>query len=216
MRTYDAVIFDLDGTLLNTLEDLTDAVNAVMRAHGFQTRSMEEVRSFVGNGVRRLMELVVPETVTGEAFEAVMEEYRSYYTQHCQNKTGAYEGILPLLETLREKGYALAIVSNKNEEAVCELNRLYFQELIKTAIGQREGIRRKPAPDTVLQALQELGIPKERAVYVGDSEVDFATANNCGMDCVLVSWGFRTEKELAKLTPKARIARPEQLLDVLE
>ena len=215
MKRYDTVIFDLDGTLLNTLEDLADAVNYVMRANAYPERTIDEVRRFVGNGIRRLMELAVPEGVNGETFERVFEEFKSYYTEHCQIKTCAYEGIMPLLDKLYGAGYAMAIVSNKNHAAVCELNELYFKKYIEVAIGQKDGIRKKPAPDTVLQALKELGKEKETAIYVGDSEVDFATAENSGMDCVLVSWGFRTVEELAVFTPKAMIDRPEQLLDLV-
>ena len=213
MKRYDTVIFDLDGTLLNTLEDLADAVNYVMRANAYPERTIDEVRRFVGNGIRRLMELAVPEGVTGEDFERVFEEFKSYYTEHCQIKTCAYEGIMPLLEKLYADGYAMAIVSNKNHAAVCELNTLYFKKYIEVAIGQQDGIRKKPAPDTVLQALKELGKEKDSAIYVGDSEVDFATAENSEMDCALVTWGFRTPEELAEFTPKAMIDRPEQLLD---
>ena len=216
MKKYDTVIFDLDGTLLNTLEDLADAVNFVMREHQYPERTIDEVRRFVGNGIRRLMEQAVPETVSGDEFEQVFEQFKNYYTEHCQIKTCAYDGIMPLLEDLYEKGYAMAIVSNKNHAAVCELNDIYFKEYIKVAIGQKDGIRKKPAPDTVIQALKELGKEKETAIYVGDSEVDFATAENTGMDCVLVTWGFRTVEELAEFSPTAFINRPEELLGVLE
>lgn len=216
MKNYDTVIFDLDGTLLNTLEDLADAVNFVMRANQYPERTIEEVRHFVGNGIRRLMEQAVPEHVIGEEFERVFEEFKNYYTEHCQIKTCAYEGIMSLLSCLYEKRYAMAIVSNKNHAAVCELNDIYFKEYINVAIGQKDGIRKKPAPDTVIQALKELGKDKEKAIYVGDSEVDFATAKNSGMDCALVTWGFRTVEELAEFSPTAFIDKPEELLGVLE
>lgn len=216
MKKYDTVIFDLDGTLLNTLEDLADAVNAVMKSHDYPERTLDEVRRFVGNGIRRLMELAVPEGVTGEEFEQVFKEFRTYYTAHCQIKTRAYDGVMELLEKLSNQGISMAIVSNKNHAAVCELNKLYFEEYIQVSIGQQDGVRKKPAPDTVFQALKELGVSAERAVYVGDSEVDFMTAENSGMHCVLVSWGFRTKEELADCTPKVMIDRPEELLEVLE
>ena len=215
MRKYDTVIFDLDGTLLNTLEDLKDAVNYVMRQNGYPERTLEEVRHFVGNGIRKLMERAVPENVKGETFERVFEEFRSFYTAHCQEKTCAYEGIVSLLQELKKQGIALAIVSNKNHAAVCELNEIYFKEYIKVAIGQRDGIRKKPAPDTVLQALKELGKEKETALYVGDSEVDYQTAGNTGMDCVLVTWGFRTVEELSEFKPYVFISKPEELLRVI-
>ena len=216
MKNYDTVIFDLDGTLLNTLEDLADAVNFVMRANQYPERTVEEVRCFVGNGIRRLMEQAVPKHVIGEEFERVFEEFKNYYTEHCQINTCAYEGIMSLLSCLYEKRYAMAIVSNKNHAAVCELNDIYFKEYINVAIGQKDGIRKKPAPDTVIQALKELGKDKEKAIYVGDSEVDFATAKNSGMDSALVTWGFRTVEELAEFSPTAFIDKPEELLGVLE
>lgn len=216
MKKYDTVIFDLDGTLLNTLEDLADAVNFVMRKNHYPQRTIEEVRRFVGNGIRRLMELAVPENISETEFEQVFEEFKNYYTEHCQIKTCAYDGVMPLLKHLDENGYAMAIVSNKNHAAVCELNDIYFKDYIEVAIGQKDGIRKKPAPDTVVQALKELGKTKERAVYVGDSEVDFATAKNSGMDCVLVTWGFRNLEELKEFQPVAFVDTAEQLQMILE
>ena len=185
-----------------------------MRAHGFPQRTLEEVRKFVGNGIRRLMELAVPEGVCGELFEQVFEEFRTYYTAHCQVKTKAYAGVMPLLAQLKTQGISMAIVSNKNHGAVVELNDIYFQDYISVAIGQRDGIRKKPAPDTVFEALRMLGKEKERALYVGDSEVDFMTAENAGMDCVLVTWGFRTMEELAECTPVKFISRADELLEL--
>ena len=216
MKKYDTVIFDLDGTLLNTLEDLADAVNFVMRKNHYPQRTIEEVRRFVGNGIRRLMELAVPENISETEFEQVFEEFKNYYTEHCQIKTCAYDGVMPLLKHLYENGYAMAIVSNKNHAAVCELNDIYFKDYIEVAIGQKDGIRKKPAPDTVVQALKELGKTKERAIYVGDSEVDFATAKNSGMDCVLVTWGFRNLEELKEFQPVAFVDTAEQLQMILE
>lgn len=216
MKKYSTVIFDLDGTLLNTLEDLADAVNYVMAENGYPTRTLEEIRHFVGNGIRRLMELAVPEQMSAEEFERVFEEFKKYYTEHCQIKTCAYDGVMSLLKCLHEKGYGMAIVSNKNHAAVCELNDIYFKDYINVAIGQKDGIRKKPAPDTVLQALRELRSEKETAIYVGDSAVDYATAQNTGMDCVLVTWGFRTPEELSEFQPVALIDKAEQLMQVLE
>ena len=216
MKKYDTVIFDLDGTLLNTLEDLADAVNFVMRKNHYPQRTIEEVRRFVGNGIRRLMELAVPENISETEFEQVFEEFKNYYTENCQIKNCGYDGVMPLLNHLHENGYAMAIVSNKNHAAVCELNDIYFKDYIEVAIGQKDGIRKKPAPDTVVQALKELGKTKERAVYVGDSEVDFATAKNSGMDCVLVTWGFRNLEELKEFQPVAFVDTAEQLQMILE
>ena len=216
MRKYDTVIFDLDGTLLNTLEDLADAVNFVMKQNGFPLRTIEEVRLFVGNGIRKLMERAVPEGLSEENFEKVFEEFRAYYTEHCQIKTKAYDGVLELLESLQTRGYSMAIVSNKNHAAVRELSDIYFKDYIRVAIGQKDGIRKKPAPDTVVQALKELGKTAGTAIYVGDSDVDYHTAVNSEMDCALVTWGFRTVEELSAYQPTVFVDRTEQLLAFLD
>lgn len=215
MKQYDAVIFDLDGTLLNTLEDLTDAVNYVMRRYGFEEKSIEQVRSFVGNGIRKLMERCMPHGKEQENFEEIFQCFRSYYTDHCQEKTGPYPGIMELLAALSREGYKLAIVSNKNDKAVEALNESFFGAYISVAIGQNDQLRPKPAPDTVDMALKRLACSRERALYVGDSDVDKATADNAGMDCVSVAWGFRDRELLETLHPKAIIDEPEQLLQYL-
>lgn len=193
MKRYDTVIFDLDGTLLDTLEDLTDAVNYALRESRMPERTIDEVRRFVGNGVQRLMELAVPDGVSGPVFEETFAKFKEYYGVHCNDKTRAYEGVLPLLRELGEEGYALAIVSNKLDSAVKELSEIYFEGIVTTAIGEKAGVAKKPAPDTVYEALRVLGMPKERAVYVGDSEVDVMTAKNAGLPCISVLWGFRDE-----------------------
>lgn len=193
MKKYETVIFDLDGTLLNTLEDLADAVNYALRKMGMPERTLEEVRTFVGNGVRRLMELSVPEGSNNPAFEETFAKFREYYGVHCNDKTKPYEGVLELIRELKKAGYALAIVSNKLDSAVKELAEIYFEGIVKVAIGEKEGVAKKPAPDTVYAALRELNMPKETAVYVGDSEVDVMTAKNSGLPCISVLWGFRDE-----------------------
>ena len=215
MKKYDAIIFDLDGTLLNTLEDLTDAVNYVMGQYGFEGKTILQVRSFVGNGIRKLVERCVPGGQDREDFEEIFECFRSFYTSHCQIKTKPYEGILEMLGILSEKGYQMGIVSNKNDRAVEELNDIFFSEYIDVAIGQNDQLRPKPAPDTVDMALNRLGCSRERALYVGDSDVDKATADNCGMDCVSVTWGFRDRDMLAELKPAAVIDEPGQLVEYL-
>lgn len=196
MRKYDTVIFDLDGTLLDTLLDLTDAVNYALRESGMPERTIDEVRRFVGNGVRRLMELAVPDGFLNPAFEEVFSKFREYYGVHCNDRTKAYDGVTELLRELKSEGYALAIVSNKLDSAVKELSEIYFEGIVKVAIGEKAGIAKKPAPDTVYEALKELGMPKESAVYVGDSEVDVMTAKNAGLPCISVLWGFREEAVL--------------------
>lgn len=193
MRKYDTVIFDLDGTLLDTLADLTDAVNYALREFKMPERTIDEVRRFVGNGVRRLMELAVPDGFSNPLFEDVFAKFKEYYGVHCNDKTKAYDGVLALLKELKDEGYALAIVSNKLDSAVKELSEIYFEGVVKVAIGEKTGVAKKPAPDTVYEALRELGMPKESAVYVGDSEVDVMTAKNAGLPCISVLWGFRDE-----------------------
>ena len=161
---YTTVIFDLDGTLLDTLADLADSTNAAMEKHGFPIHSYDAVRMFVGNGVRNLMIRAVPDGEDNPRFEECLADFRAHYAENCRNKTREYEGFTALLAALKENGVKMAIVSNKFDAAVKELNREYFGEYIASAIGERPEIRKKPAPDTVLQALQELGSRPEEAV----------------------------------------------------
>ena len=192
------VVFDLDGTLLDTLQDLANAVNYALEQQGMPKRTLEEVRQFVGNGVRLLMIRAVPDGERNPLFEETFALFKEYYGKHCNDNTKPYAGVVELIETLKEKGYAVAIVSNKIDFAVKELNDLYFKGIVPVAIGEKEGIRRKPAPDTVFEALKALGKTKEEAVYVGDSDVDLETAKNSGMPCISVLWGFRAKEFLAE------------------
>lgn len=195
-RKFETVIFDMDGTLLDTLCDLTDAVNAALESMEMPKRGIEEIRQFVGNGVRNLMERAVPEGAKNPQFEETFVRFKEYYAIHCNDKTRAYDGVIQLLKELQRQEYALAIVSNKLDSAVKELNDLYFEGIVKVAIGEREGVAKKPAPDTVYAALKELGMPKETAIYVGDSDVDLMTAKNAGLPCISVLWGFRDKNFL--------------------
>jgi len=216
MNKYKAVIFDLDGTLLDTLDDLADAVNHTLGEFNYPQRTKADIRRFLGNGIERLAKQVLPENVTENEFRHVFGVFKDYYTAHCQIKTKAYSGIAELLHSLKAKGYKLAIVSNKNAEAVEALNQTYFAKEVDVAIGQKAGIRKKPAPDTVLMALQALSVDKAEAVYVGDSEVDKATADNTGMDVILVTWGFRDKTELEQLQPNYLVNKPQEILTCLE
>lgn len=211
MKKYDTVIFDLDGTLLNTLEDLHDCVNVIMKRFGWPEHSLGQIRTFVGNGIGKLMERSVPEGKENEQFEKAFSEFKSYYTSHCQIKTRPYDGVIELMQKLAKNGYRIAIVSNKNDVAVKELNQIYFARYTGAAIGDREGARRKPAPDSVFAALHELGSVKETAVYIGDSEVDHETAKNSGLDCILVSWGFRDRELLERLEGAAVVDSCEEI-----
>lgn len=216
MRKYDGILFDLDGTLLDTAWDLTDAVNYLMNRYGLEQKTVNQVKSFAGNGIRKLIERCVPLGEDHPDFEEMFQGFRSYYTDHCLIKTCPYEGITNLLEQLARQGYLMGIVSNKNQKAVEELNQKYFKDTISEAIGQSSGVLPKPAPDSVYKALESIGCRPQRTLYVGDSEVDKMTADNAGMDCVLVSWGFRPKEQLCQLSPAALIDRAEQLLDYLK
>nr|WP_297767708.1 HAD-IIIA family hydrolase [uncultured Butyrivibrio sp.] len=214
----NTVIFDLDGTLLNTLEDLMDSVNYALDRFEMPERTLEEIRHFVGNGVERLMELSVPGGKENPLFGEAFSCFKEYYLVHCNDKTGPYPHIMDLLKELHDRGYKLAIVSNKYMNAVKELNDLYFSKFITVAIGESAGIRKKPAPDTVIEAMKELGARKEDCIYVGDSEVDHMTAVNSGLRCISCLWGFRTKEELLAAGAEKNIfvTDPMQILDVLQ
>lgn len=213
----DTIIFDLDGTLLNTLEDLTDSVNHAMEEFHLQTRTIEEVRGFVGNGVAKLIERCIPQGIENPLYEEILASFKEYYALHCEDKTRPYEGIMELLEELSGKGYHMAIVSNKFDGAVKKLNRQYFKTYIPVAIGESSTVKKKPAPDTVYQALLELACDVSQAVYVGDSEVDRQTAENVPMPCISVTWGFRTRQQLTAAGADASwmVKSPQELLRFL-
>ena len=194
---YKAIIFDLDGTLTDTLEDLFISVNHALRSCGLPERQLDEVRRFVGNGVRELIERAVPEGTEISMTEKCFEAFRTHYVIHCQDHTCLYPGIACLLMTLHSKGYRMAVVSNKLQAGVDELARTFFNGVIDVAIGEQPGIPRKPEPDMVIQALEQLGVEKEEAIYVGDSDVDLQTASNAGLPCISVLWGFRNRDFLA-------------------
>ena len=194
MMKYKAVLFDMDGTLLDTLADMAAAVNHILSVHGYPLRTVEEVRAFVGNGARKLMERALPPDVTGDAFEALLEEYRQWYEAHACVKTAPYPGVPAVLAALHRAGVRCAVVSNKPDGATHELAARFFPGL--PAFGQQDGIPAKPAPDMVYHALAELGVEASAAAYVGDSEVDVALARNAGLPLVAVSWGFRGREAL--------------------
>lgn len=214
-ENIEAVIFDLDGTLLNTLYDLTDAVNWALEKFGQPICTMEEIRCFVGNGLRNLMKKAVPHGEDNPIFEDLFKIFRDYYQSHCNRKTAPYDGILELMKELKGRGVKMAIVSNKIDAGVKELNNIHFSEYVDVAIGEREGIGRKPAPDSVNEALHILGVDKEHAVYVGDSDVDILTAQNAEIRCISVSWGFRDEAFLMEHGAGIMIDRPLELLEYL-
>ena len=185
------ILFDLDGTLLNTLEDLTDATNHTLREFGFPARTVEQVRRAIGNGAANQLRKSAPEGTPEETVERMLAVYKPYYTAHCQVKTRPYDGIRDALHTLSER-YPVAIVSNKPDAAVKTLCTAYFPGLY--ALGEAAGCPRKPAPDMVFKAMEAIGV--DRCIYVGDSEVDVLTASNAGVPCLAVLWGFRDREDL--------------------
>lgn len=188
---FDTYIFDLDGTLLSTLDDLAASCNYALRTNGMPERTVEEVRMFVGNGVKKLMERAIPGGLSHPLFDKTYQDFRHHYMQHNLDTTQPYPGVLEMLQSLRDRGKKIAVVSNKFYAATQELCRHFFGDLVDVAIGEREDIRKKPAPDTVNEALRQLNAGKEGAVYIGDSDVDVDTAKNSGMPCISVLWGFR-------------------------
>ena len=212
---YQTAIFDLDGTLLDTLEDLYRAVNTALAARSFPLRTRDEVRLFVGNGVEMLIRRAVPAGCDEETTLATLAHFKTTYAAICKDHTRPYDGILPALATLRERGVRVAVVSNKFDAATKALCAEYFGDLVEVAIGERADVRKKPAPDTVLEALRELGVTSQGAVYIGDSDVDIRTAENCGMDCISVTWGLRDEDFLLENGAKALVRTPSELLGVI-
>ncbi len=212
MKQFDTYIFDLDGTLLYTLDDLTASTNHAMRKFGFAEHTKEEVRLMVGNGIRKLIERAIPEGVNNPQYEDIYSEFVSYYLKHDLDTTRPYPGVMQMLKTLKERGKQLAVVSNKYCKATENLCRTFFAEYISVAIGESSNIRKKPAPDTVLAAMNKLGADKATTVYIGDSEVDIATARNCGIPCVSVLWGFRDKDFLIQNGGTVFIEQPEQLI----
>ena len=213
LLAYEIYIFDLDGTLLDTLQDLASSVNYALRQHHMPEHSIDDVRRFVGNGVRRLMERAIPEGAANPAFEAAFATFRKYYMEHSLDTTRPYDGIPELIHELKKRGCRMAVVSNKMMAATQELVHHFFPE-IEVAIGEDEaaGIRKKPAPDTVFVALKQLG--EGSAVYVGDSDVDLATARNSGLPCISVLWGFRDRDFLLAHGATTFVEQPLDILGI--
>ena len=215
MRDFKTYIFDLDGTLLSTLNDLASSTNYALRWAGMPERTMEEVRMFVGNGVKLLMERAIPEGVNNPKFEETYAKFREHYMEHNLDTTRPYDGVPELLHELKRRGKHLAIVSNKFYAATQDLAKHFFPDTIEVAIGERENIRKKPAPDTVLEALRQLNVSKEDAVYIGDSDVDIMTAKNCGLPCISVLWGFRDKDFLIEHGGSLFVEKPIEILSRL-
>lgn len=214
---YETIVFDLDGTLLDTLEDLADATNAALQLYGLPLRALDEIRAFVGNGAAKLIERAV-----GKADKILQENvlvaFKTYYGEHCADKTAPYAGVLPLLKTLRECGVKTAVLSNKPDFAVKSLSQEYFGGLLQAAVGENEaaGIRKKPAPDALFSVMEALSADPKTTVYVGDSEVDIQTAKNAGIDCICVTWGFRDKAFLEEQGGTCFVDVPQEILGYLK
>lgn len=213
---FKTLIWDLDGTLLDTLQDLAEAVNHALRTCGMPERSIDEVRQFVGNGIRMLMRRAVPDGEENPRFEECFAEFRAYYMLHSQNHTCLYPGIGETLQTLHSMGVRMAVVSNKLQAGVDRLYQTWFQDTIEVAIGERPELRRKPAPDMVDQALKELGVRADEAVYVGDSDVDIQTARNSGLPCISVLWGFRSREVLEEAGATCFVDQPNDIITIIQ
>lgn len=212
MREFETYVFDLDGTLLETLKDLAASTNFALRQYDMPEHSIEDVRMFVGNGVKKLMERAIPNGLDNPKFEEVYAIFRQHYLNHNLDTTKPYDGIPELLRELKVRGKKLAIVSNKFYAATQDLARHFFPDTIEVAIGERENIKKKPAPDTVVEALRQLGVSKEGAVYIGDSDVDIMTARNSGLPCASVLWGFRDKEFLLEHGATFFAEKPDDLL----
>ena len=209
------LIFDLDGTLLNTLADLRDSTNFALKKFNYPEKTTDEVRNFVGNGLRMLIKRAVPQGTNDKTVDAVLSEMKTHYREHYHDGTVPYDGILPFLRKMKRCGLRMAIVSNKANPMVQLLRTLYFDDLIPVAVGELDGVPRKPAPDMVRIAMQRLGCTEENTVYIGDSEVDIETAKNTGLPCFSVGWGFRTEESLRSAGAETIYCSPAELQEAL-
>ena len=212
---YKAVIFDMDGTILNTLEDLKNATNYSLRQFGMPERSLEEVRMFVGNGIRKLVERAAPSGTSEEKIAQVFDVFLEYYEIHSADNTSPYPGILELVEKLKKSGIKTAVSTNKADVPAQELGREYFNGIFDLIVGQQDGLKVKPAPDSVNKILSILDIQKKDAIYIGDSDVDVQTAKNSGLDFIGVSWGFRGREFLEKNGAKNIVDNANEILDLV-
>lgn len=211
---YDAYIFDMDGTILDTIEDLTVTTNYAMEKMGYPLHTLEEVKWFVGNGILTLIKRAVPEGTSDEDIQKTFEAFIEHYREHCNDKTGPYPGIIELLKKLKTEGKKLAVVSNKADRPVKKLADEIFPGLFDIAIGEKEGINKKPARDMVDAAIEFLHCDRKNTVYIGDTNVDYETARNSELDCILVAWGFRGRDHIEQYPAEYYVNSPEEILDI--
>lgn len=215
MMKYKAAVFDMDGTILDTLKDLADAMNYELRKNGMPERTIDEIRRFVGNGIRKLIERAVPPETRPAVIDAIFADFVDYYKTHCEIATKPYAGIETLVKKLRQAGIKTAVNSNKADAAVQILCEKYFPNLFDLAVGEKEGIARKPAPDSVNEILRQFGVNKNEAFYIGDSDVDFETARNAGLDFIGVDWGFRGKDFLRACGAEKIAVNTEDVLEFI-
>ena len=211
----ELVIFDLDGTLLYTLEDLKDSVNHTLEKFGYETKSLEEVSKHVGNGVKHLVRMLLPENIDDDNFNTYYDYFKEYYSEHCCDKTYPYEGIMDTLKTLNHRGVKVGILSNKFQEAAEEVCEHYFKDLYDIVVGESETCKRKPAPDGINLICDKLGVANDEVLFFGDSEVDIKTAENAGVYCVSVLWGYRDREFLTENDAKVFITNPSEIIDII-
>lgn len=212
---FDTAIFDLDGTILDTLCDLRDSVNFALAKNALSTRSTDEIRAFVGNGIRLLIERAVPENTQEEIIDKCFDDFKTHYKDNSANSTKPYDGIIDILNELKSNGVKIAVVSNKADFAVQRLMLKYFPRVFHFAVGEKEGVRRKPCPDSVFAAMEFLKADKNKTIYIGDSDVDIETARNSGIPCIAVTWGFRDKEVLENLNPEYIIDKPFQITEII-
>ena len=212
---YDLIIFDMDGTILNTLEDLKNSLNYVLQQAGYQTRTLEEVRTFVGNGIRKTIERALPSDIEEEKVDELFSLFMDYYAIHNTDNTKPYNGVIELLKELKHLGYKTAVVSNKQDSAVKSLCKKFFTGLFDVEIGEKENIAKKPDPDEVNEVLKILNIDRTKSIYIGDSEVDIQTAQNSKMKSIIVDWGFRDRKFLYEHGAEVIVSNPSEILNII-
>ncbi len=213
----NTIIFDLDGTLLNTLDDLTLSINFALKSFNYPIRTKEEIKSFVGNGIEKAMIKALPSKLKYEnELSLIIETFKKYYSSHAYEQTKPYNGIIEMLNNLKSKGYKLGVVSNKYDKAVKELCNYYFKDLIQVAIGESKEIMKKPDPGGVLKVIKEFKDNIKSSIYIGDSEVDIATANNANIKCISVLWGFRDRVILEKAGGKNFVTTPDEIIKIIE
>lgn len=213
---YNTVIFDLDGTLLDTLEDLTDSVNYILKKYHYSLRTKDEIRSFLGNGIQKLLERSLPKNEKVYNFDQIFQDFNDYYAIHCADKTKLYDGITDLLDRLKQMKIKVAVVSNKGNYAVQDLKSKYLKNQIEIAVGETDKVKRKPAPDMLYHALNQLGSEAKQCIFVGDSEVDIDTAKNANVTCLSVTWGFRTRQFLAEHDATNFVDKPKEIISFLQ